>query len=98
MDGLGDRLAELRKDHGYTQDYIAEYLNIVRSSVSAYELGVNDPPLSSLIKLADLYNVSLDYLLCRIKEKVNLNLDSKHNKDLLLEMYELLQHYTIIKK
>lgn len=29
---LGDRLAELRKDHGYTQDYIAELLKVTRSS------------------------------------------------------------------
>lgn len=34
---LGDRLAELRKDYGYTQDYIADLLNVTRSSVSAYE-------------------------------------------------------------
>ena len=98
MQGLGDRLAELRKDCGYTQDYIADFLNVTRSSVSAYETGVNDPSIESLIKLANLYNVSLDYICCRTKERFNLNLDGKDHRELMLQLYDLLQNYSILKK
>lgn len=95
---LGDRLAELRKDHGYTQDYIAELLKVTRSSVSAYETGTNEPSLENLIKLANLYNVSLDYLCCRTKEKYNLHLDDKDFREFVLEFYDLIKNYTILKK
>lgn len=95
---LGDRLAELRKDYGYTQDYIADLLNVTRSSVSAYETGVNEPSIESLVKLANLYNVSLDYLCCRTKEKLNLNLGDKDHVEFLLEFYDLLKDYSIFKK
>ena len=95
---LGDRLSELRKDHGYTQDYIAELLKVARSSVSAYETGANEPSLENLIKLANLYNVSLDYLCCRTKEKYNLYLDDKDFRDFILEFYDLTKNYKILKK
>ena len=98
MQGLGDRLAELRKDCSFTQDYIAELLNVTRSSVSAYELGVNEPSLESLITLANLYNVSLDYLCCRTKEKYNLNLSDKDNKEFILKLCDLIKDYSIDKK
>lgn len=68
---IGERIAELRKDHGYDQRYIADYLNISRTSVSNYEKGINEPNLSNMIKLADLFNVSLDYLMCRTDQKAN---------------------------
>lgn len=95
---LGDRLAELRKDQGYTQDYIAELLKVTRSSVSAYETGANEPSLENLIKLANLYNVSLDYLCCRTKEKYNLYLDDKDFRNFILEFYDLIKNYNISKK
>lgn len=98
MQELGDRLSELRKDFGYTQEYIGEFLNVTRTSVSAYETGVNDPPIENLIKLADLYNVSLDYICCRTKERFNLNLNSKDHRELMLEIYKLLNDYSILKK
>ncbi|WP_462427216.1 helix-turn-helix domain-containing protein [Fusobacterium varium] len=98
MIGLGDRLAELRKDSGYTQDFIANFLNVTRSSVSAYELGVNEPSIDSLVLLANLYRVSLDYLCCRTREKVNLNLESNVNKEFLLDIQILLKDYTVMKK
>lgn len=62
---LTARLVELRKVNGYTQWDVAEILNISRSTLSKYEKGILEPNLENLIKLADLYNVSCDYLLCR---------------------------------
>lgn len=62
---LSTRLVHLRKIHGYTQWDVAEMINISRSTLSKYEKGVLEPNLENLIKLADLYKVSCDYLLCR---------------------------------
>lgn len=62
---LAARLVELRKVNGYTQWDVAEILNISRSTLSKYEKGILEPKLENLIKLADLYKVSCDYLLCR---------------------------------
>lgn len=95
---LGDRLSELRKDLGYTQEDVASLLNLNRSSISNYEQGINEPSLSAIIKLADLYDVSCDYLLCRTKEKPNFNLSTKETKDIICKIDKLLSNYTISKK
>ncbi|MEO1254605.1 MAG: LexA family transcriptional regulator [Bacteroidota bacterium] len=53
----------LRKKNGYTQETFAEALNINRPSVGAYEEGRADPRLSTLSKMAELFNVSVDELI-----------------------------------
>lgn len=50
---------------GYTQNTVAQFLNIDRSTVSKWESGAAMPDQSLLSKIADLYNVSIDYLLGR---------------------------------
>ena len=59
------RLKELRKESGKTQLEIANYLNINQSNYGKYELGKIEPNLEILYKLANLYKVSLDYLVGR---------------------------------
>lgn len=95
---MGDRLSELRRDFGYTQEDLSLLLKINRSSISNYEQGINEPSLSTIVKLANLYNVSTDYLLCRTKEKNNFNLLSKDHKELILRFNNLLNEYDITKK
>lgn len=58
------RLVELRKENGYSQKDIAEYLNIDRSNYSKYELGKLELGIDMLIALSRLYKVSTDYILC----------------------------------
>ena len=53
----------LRLQYGYTQKQVAEKLGIATQSYQAYEWGVNVPTLQNFIKLARLYDVSLDDLL-----------------------------------
>lgn len=60
-----DRLKQLRKDFGKTQKELADYLQISQSSYQSYEVGGTEPSVKGLIKLADLYGVSLDYLCSR---------------------------------
>lgn len=56
------RIKNLREDHDFTQQYVATYLNIHRVVYSRYENGVREIPVSCLINLSKLYNVSVDYL------------------------------------
>lgn len=60
---LGDKLAKLRKDNNYTQEQIADLLGVSRQSVSKWESDIAYPETDKLIKLGELYNCSMDYLL-----------------------------------
>lgn len=59
---IGERLKNLRKNLGYTQDDLAEKLSISRSSLSLYEIGKREPDSETFNKIADFFHVSLDYL------------------------------------
>ncbi len=59
------RIRELREDHDLTQKQIGEMLNMSQTGYNQYEIGKNDIPTKILIKLADFYNTSIDYLLER---------------------------------
>ena len=60
---LPAKLKELRKANGYTQDYVASYLGIVRQTYSHYETGRRTPNYDTIYKLAALYNISVDDLI-----------------------------------
>ena len=60
---LGEKLAKLRKDNNYTQEQLADILGVSRQSVSKWESDVAYPETDKLIKLGELYNCSMDYLL-----------------------------------
>ena len=60
-----ERIRNLRIDRGYTQKQVAEYLNIKQNTYSQYETGVLYYSLEMVGKLADLYGVSVDYLMDR---------------------------------
>ncbi len=60
---LAAKLKELRKVHGFTQDYVASALGIVRQTYSNYENGKRRPSPDVLFKLAGLYNISVDDLM-----------------------------------
>ena len=57
------RLYELRIDHDLTQQQVADYLTCNRQVYARYERGLLEIPVSMVIKLAELYQVSTDYLL-----------------------------------
>jgi len=66
---LATRLKELRKAKGYTQNQVAIYCDITEKAYQNYELQAREPKLDILIRIADLYGVSLDYLTGRTDEK-----------------------------
>ena len=57
------RLKDLREDNDLTQAKIAEVLFITQQQYSLYEKGRREIPVSMLIKLAEIYKVSVDYIL-----------------------------------
>lgn len=59
------RIRDLREDHDIKQRDVAEYLQCTQVCYSHYENGKRDIPTDVLIKLANYYNVSIDYLLGR---------------------------------
>ena len=63
------RIRELREDHDLTQKYMAHYLNVIQRTYSRYERGERIIPPDVLCKIADFYNVSVDYLLERTDTK-----------------------------
>lgn len=63
------RLRDLREDSELNQDTLAKYLNVHQTTYSDYELGNINIPIPTLIKLADFYNTSIDYLVGRTDEK-----------------------------
>ena len=64
-----ENLKKLRKIHEATQQTVADHLGITRSAYSNIENDNRDPDTKTLLKLADYYNVSVDYLLGRETQK-----------------------------
>lgn len=63
------RIKDLREDSDLTQTQIAKVLHCSQRTYSYYESGGHDIPTEALIKLADFYDVSIDYILGRTNEK-----------------------------
>ena len=63
------RIRDLREDRDLTQNEVSKLLNISQGAYSYYELNKRNIPLDYLCKLADFYNVSVDYLLYRTEKK-----------------------------
>lgn len=62
---MKNNLKFLRKSHGYTQISLQMHTGIEQALLSKFENGDRIPPTETLIKLADFYDVSIDYILCR---------------------------------
>ena len=66
------RLKELRKKKGISQLRLATDLNTTQNTISRYETSEREPGIAELIKIADYFNVSVDYLIGRT-ENPNIN-------------------------
>jgi transcriptional regulator with XRE-family HTH domain len=80
---VGKRIRELRIEKGITQNELSNYLGLTPKMISFYELEQRFPPQDILIKLADYFDVSVDYLLGRSDIK---------NSDQLLKEYSSLTY------
>lgn len=70
---MKNNLKHLRKSKGYTQIAVQMKTGIEQALLSKYETGERTPPTETLVRLADFYGVSIDYILCRT-ENPDINL------------------------
>ena len=66
MTAFNERLYELRKQRGLTQNDLADYVGVNKQTISQYERGVRRPDYETLERLCDYFNVSTDYMLGKV--------------------------------
>lgn len=66
---LGDRLKKLRLENHLRQDQVARLVGVERSSVSLWESNLRQPAYKTLVRLANLYGVTTDFLLGRADDR-----------------------------
>lgn len=91
MYSTGQKILELRKEHSVSQDKLAKYLGIDRTSLSRLENGKRKIDTSELKKVSKYFNVSTDYLLGNTDKKNYYDLNKKEKADLGVMADELLQ-------
>lgn len=60
---FSEKLKALRKKHGHTQSTLAHLLNVSQNAIYNWENGKREPNLDTILKIADIYGVSIDYLM-----------------------------------
>lgn len=84
---ISERIKKLRQERNWTQAKLAEKMGIHQKQISAYERGVNLPSTDILIKLADSFDVTLDYLAFEAKGRQGkLNIQDRE----LLRRFEMV--------
>lgn len=78
---LARRLKNLREKNGYLQKFVADKVGVRSNTLSGYENGTRSPDPEMLVKLADLYGVSTDYLL---GHDIDINQD-EHRKAAIID-------------
>lgn len=82
------RMDKKKKDSKYTQEYVANLINVARSTYTAYEAGTKQPPMETVIKIADLFGVTTDYLLGRSDSP---EFTSKDERDIAKKLENILE-------
>lgn len=93
---LFEKIKELRENAGYSQAQLAKKLDVTRSSVNAWEMGLSMPTTQYVVALAKLFHVSTDFLLGLETEK-KLVLDDFNEKEIEL-IYNLINYIDSVKK
>jgi|SRR5690625_2791353 len=91
MESFNKRLENLREKHNFTKKEISLRLGFTPNVYGAYERGERRPSLETLIKLADMYGVTLDYIIRGSRPK------SKEHEDFTNEIIKILEKYNIIE-
>ena len=78
---FGDRLEQLRLKHNVTQQQLADYLGVNRTSIAGYETKGKHPDFDKLRLLADYFNVTCDYLIGQ---------DDKESRDLTIATHRTM--------
>ena len=88
---VADRIKQLRISNNMTQSDLARKLNITRSSVNAWEMGISTPSTPYIVELSQLFKVSTDYLL-GLSNNITLDVSMLHDREIQM-LYELVQYF-----
>lgn len=91
-----DRIKQLREQAGYSQAQLAKRLDVTRSSVNAWEMGLSMPTTQCVVALAKLFHVSADYLL-GLTASSSIVLDGYMQEEIEL-LYKLIRYFDDQKK
>lgn len=95
MSTFGDRLRSLRSNRNLHQSQLGELLGLSPSAIGSYERNLREPAYKHLCEMAELFNVSVDYLLCRTEEPLSVD---EYRKLSARDFSELLSDYDITVK
>ncbi len=93
---IADKIKRLREASHLTQTELAKKLNITRSSVNAWEMGISVPSTTYLIELALLFHVSTDFLL-GLEQNNTIDISTLSEREAIL-VYELVDYFSSQKK
>jgi len=82
---FGARLRELRLERKLTLSQVAEKIGVAKTSYAGYEKNYRHPPMDKLLLLSELFEVSVDYILCKTDERKGYTQNAREylrNKDL----------------
>ncbi|HWO75557.1 MAG TPA: helix-turn-helix transcriptional regulator [Bacillus sp. (in: firmicutes)] len=85
-----ERERRKKEDKKWTQQYVAELLNVTRTAYNHYENGESVPPSEGLLKLSELFDVSIDYLLGKTDQPNYNDPESSQKYELDEEVEEVL--------
>ncbi|MEF2920112.1 MAG: helix-turn-helix transcriptional regulator [Acutalibacteraceae bacterium] len=74
---FNNRLYQLRKQKGFSQEELANRLNVSRQTISKWEVGDSTPDMEKLIAISDLFNVSLDNLITGKEDEPQITTETK---------------------
>lgn len=86
-----DNIKRLREQAGYSQAQLAKKLDVTRSSVNAWEMGLSAPTMQYVIAMTKLFHVSADYLL-GIESTASISLDGYTPEEIEL-LYNLIKYF-----
>ena len=88
---IGDTIKRLREDAGFSQSSLAKKLNVTRSAVNAWEMGLSVPTTQYVVDIARLFHVSSDYLL-GLTSETTLVLDGMNEEEKRI-LYSLIDYF-----
>lgn len=77
---IGNRIKTLRKEMNFTQEYVAEQLNVSRQAVSKWEKDISNPDTNNIIQLAELLNSRVEYIASGKKDNTEIGNKKKLSK------------------
>ncbi len=92
---IADRIKALREQNGLTQAALAKKLNVTRSAVNSWEMGISVPSTALLVDVARLFHVSTDFIL-GVKGTATLDISSLNDTEVLL-LQRLIAYFLTMK-